>query len=71
MIERVACPECGGEGWTQGVDYEDRCCGGSDWECGARGCTGPIQEQVPTQEPCQACRGEGVIDAALNPGDRS
>ena len=53
------CPDCDGQGWSVGIEHEDRCCGGSDWECGASGCTGPIQEQIPVQIPCERCSATG------------
>lgn len=51
----VECPECDGQGWIG--KSVPRCCGGSDWECGASGCTGPIEECE--QEQCEYCRGSG------------
>jgi hypothetical protein len=62
-IPSARCPDCCGDGWVVGIGVEMRegCCGGSDWECGGRGCTGPvaIQEQVQIQEQCEACWGTG------------
>lgn len=51
-MTKPPCPYCDDVGWT--VEVETRCCGGSDWECGASGCTGPIQEQVQVECPCGA-----------------
>lgn len=48
------CNECQGTGLGRIVP---RCCRRSDWECGARGCTGP----EPEQEPCEMCGGAGAI----------
>lgn len=63
------CPDCAGDGWVVGigVELEDRCCGMSDWECGARGCIGPRQEQVQVQiqELCEACEGTGLAVRAV------
>lgn len=67
MHEEYTCPDCDGQGWYVATGYESGCCGGSDWECGARGCTGPIQIEVPIQEQCERCLGTGDIRAALNP----
>ena len=33
------------------------CCNGSEWECGASGCTGPIDGRY--LEQCSACLGTG------------
>ena len=64
----AACTTCEGDGWIVGigVEVETRCCGGSDWECGASGCTGPRQEQVQVQiqEPCPDCDGTGHLKGA-------
>lgn len=51
------CGVCTGDGWVIGT--ETRCCGGSEYECGGRGCTGPEPEQV--QEQCEACGGTGYV----------
>ena len=51
----IECPDCGGMGFT--VITVPACCMGSDWECGGRGCTGPIQDQE--QEGCAACQAIG------------
>ncbi len=61
--EEFTCPDCDGEGWVQETDCEDHCCGGSDWECGARGCTGPVQEMIPIQVQCERCLGTGDVRA--------
>lgn len=64
------CPECCGEGWTVGTGYEAECCSGSDWECGAQGCTGPVQVQVPVQEQCERCLGTGDAHLQHAQGER-
>lgn len=56
-ISRGRCPECDGNGWT--VITVPRCCGRSDWECGASGCTGPDPHQE--QEQCPHCQGTGQL----------
>lgn len=50
------CSRCNGSGVDPVPGME--CCRGSDWECGARGCTGP----VPIQEPCRRCGGCGTVE---------
>jgi DnaJ-class molecular chaperone len=52
------CPHCNGDGWI--VEVEPRCCQGSDYECGGRGCIGPLPEQVQAQ--CPGCDGTGKIE---------
>lgn len=63
MSEKIevphACPHCDGRGWYG--ETQPRCCGGSDWECGAAGCTGPDPEHVQVQ--CEACLGTGEVPA--------
>lgn len=49
------CPECTGVGWI--AVSVNRCCGRSEWECGGRGCVGPVEDQE--QEPCFTCQGSG------------
>lgn len=51
----VECRQCGGEG--QFEDGGPICCGNAEWECGAQGCTGPIDGRQLIQ--CQACHGTG------------
>lgn len=65
--EDFTCPDCDGDGWTPGIDFEAGCCGGSDWECGAQGCTGPVQIAVPTQEQCERCGGTGDVRPLPHP----
>lgn len=56
------CPECGGLGWFAA----NGCCGRSDWECGGRGCTGPVM----VQEQCMSCGGCGQIPFYAHPTDK-
>lgn len=69
MTEREPCPGCGDLGYTVEGGY--RCCGGSEWECGARGCTGPIIEEQQVECPCGISRdgtkGEGENGAETAP----
>lgn len=59
--EREPCPNCDDLGYT--VRSVPRCCGGSDWECGASGCTGPIEDYEQEQCPCVgAPASEGQIE---------
>jgi hypothetical protein len=60
-VSATPCPECGGEGWTPVPVAVPRCCGGSEWECGGMGCTGPEQEWEQQQEQCEYCRGSGAV----------
>lgn len=59
------CPDCAGDGWVLGVGTDTECCGGSEYECGGRGCTGPQEVQVQVQEPCERCRGTGEIPVGI------
>ncbi len=58
--EIAKCPYCEGNGWYPGE--EAACCQRFEWECGGRGCSGPVQ--VQTQVQCERCYG-----AALEEGD--
>lgn len=51
----MQCETCEGYGWIYGEGSKSGCCGGSNWECGAEGCTGPVQVQIQTQEECPDC----------------
>lgn len=64
------CPECCGDGWVVSIVLEAECCHGSDWECGARGCTGPVPVEVHAQEQCEACEGSGLALRAALMGDK-
>lgn len=56
------CPDCGGEGGFEAGG--PICCNNSDWECGASGCTGPIDGRY--LEQCPTCEGTGLrVRAAL------
>lgn len=49
------CPHCDGlGGFPAGGPI---CCGNAEWECGASGCTGPIDGSY--LERCQGCNGTG------------
>lgn len=50
-MDKSMCTRCSGTG----VDSEPKCCGGSQWECGERGCTGP------EQQACRDCNGFGFV----------
>lgn len=52
-MDEAPCPECNGAGSFECMN----CCGGSSWECGGRGCTGP----VPDGWFCHVCNGNGFI----------
>lgn len=49
------CEMCDGVGGFEAGGPQ--CCGGSQWECGASGCTGPIDGRY--LEMCPACEGSG------------
>lgn len=53
------CPTCNGQGWSNASEM--KCCHGSNWACGGRGCTGPVERHVEAQ--CGDCLGSGVIPA--------
>jgi hypothetical protein len=58
LVPLRECPHCDGRGGFPVGGTQ--CCGGSDWECGASGCTGPIEEW--TLEMCPACGGHGKVE---------
>lgn len=58
--EQEKCEACRGQGWVEDYEIVAGCCGGSDWECGASGCTGPVPEQEQIQVPCEACQSTGL-----------
>ena len=47
----MLCGRCNGSGIDP--EWEAKCCGNCEWECGGTGCTGPEPEQVP----CSDCGG--------------
>lgn len=55
----IECMDCAGDGWVVGYNLEAGCCGGSQWECGGRGCTGAIPIEVQVRQECEACEGTG------------
>jgi len=55
------CPHCDGLGGHEAGG--PICCGNAEWECGASGCTGPIDGRYLTQ--CEACGGTGRAPDAL------
>jgi len=57
MDELKKCPDCGGAGGFESGG--EVCCGGSQWECGASGCTGPIDGRY--LEECPTCEGSGQV----------
>lgn len=57
------CADCGGQGGFEAGG--DICCGGSHWECGASGCTGPIDGRY--LEQCPTCLGTGTVPATSTP----
>ena len=59
MSTKMECYTCNGQGWVEGVETEAACCGGSEWECGAAGCTGPVEQAVQIQVGCDDCQGTG------------
>ena len=61
------CGTCGGAGWVEGVGTEPGCCGGSSWECGAVGCSGPVATAVQTQEQCPHCDGQPFAPQSKDP----
>ena len=65
LTEAELCPACEGEGGFPVC--RERCCGGSDWECGANGCTGPIADYM--LEQCELCGGSGFVRAILESRD--
>lgn len=69
MSEQFTCPDCNGQGWYPVPVSVTRCCGGSDWECGGRGCTGPVQDWEQEQEQCERCFATG--DVRARDSDRS
>lgn len=59
MSTKMECLTCNGQGWVEDFYSEPTCCGGSEWECGAAGCTGPVEQTVQTQVGCDDCQGTG------------
>lgn len=51
LAEIDLCPDCRGEGWTQGTGHEDLC-----YETGDCQCSG-----VPVQDTCVTCGGTGHV----------
>lgn len=59
--ELQLCPGCGGDGHVGQIQHG--CCGLSQWECGGRGCTGPVP--VNEQIQCRQCQGTGCISTPV------
>lgn len=57
QTEREACPYCDGLGGHEAGGQV--CCGNAEWECGARGCTGPIDHRY--LEQCEGCGGSASM----------
>lgn len=63
------CPVCDDRGWIEVVAGGPECCGGSDWECGAPGCTGPRDGRYLEQELCDCPAGHRLARRPTE-GDR-
>ena len=63
LLARAVCPDCDGSGGVQRSVMTEECCHGSDWECGAEGCTGPVPVEDIEVEQCHWC---GHRDALID-----
>ena len=53
------CETCGGTGLIEIQVPHMECCQRAEFECGGRGCTGPIESSHLDQDYCHDCHGTG------------
>lgn len=51
------CGTCEGRGWIVEVEGRADCCRMAEYECGGRGCRGPVEVPVEVQVQCPECHG--------------